>query len=189
MAFDFSAELTGWQGKPALGKGIEYQVLDATDRDQLLTLSGQPFDAVLCSNAFMDMPVIEPLIEAAHGLLRPGGRFVFSVVHPCFNTSGATQVVRQWSDDGGASYLRFAVEVWRYKTAATVRGDGIQGQPVQQLYFDRPLEQLLNAFFERGFAMDGMEEPAFAPSDRPPTPSWRNMPEIPAFFVARMRRA
>jgi hypothetical protein len=157
------------------------------DQDQLLALGETSFDAILCSNALMDIPLIEPLIETSRRLLRAEGRFVFSVVHPCFNTSGATQIVEQWSDDAGTLHLQFAVKVWRYKTAASVKGEGIQGQPAFQFYFDRPLEQLLGTFFERGFVMDGIVEPAFEPENRPATPSWRNMPEIPPFFVARMR--
>jgi 2-polyprenyl-3-methyl-5-hydroxy-6-metoxy-1,4-benzoquinol methylase len=187
-AFDFSPELVRLAERASLASGIDFRIADATNKSQLLELAdGHSFDAILCSNALMDMPVIEPLIEAAHELLKPNGRFVFSVVHPCFNTSGAAQVVEQWSDDDGTDRLRFAVKVWRYKTAATVKGNGIQGQPAPQIYFDRPLEDLLSAFFEHGFAMDGIVEPAFAPEDRPATPSWRNMTDLPPFLVARMR--
>ncbi|MEZ4714547.1 MAG: methyltransferase domain-containing protein [Caldilineaceae bacterium] len=49
------------------------------------------FDAVSCQMALMDMPEIAPLMRAAYALLKPGGCFVFSLVHPAFNQTNATR--------------------------------------------------------------------------------------------------
>jgi SAM-dependent methyltransferase len=37
----------------------------------------------------MDMAQIDPLFRALARLVRPGGRFVFVLCHPCFNQGGA----------------------------------------------------------------------------------------------------
>ena len=37
--------------------------------------------------AMMDMIVIDPLLDSLAELLKPGGRFVFSLPHPCFNAN------------------------------------------------------------------------------------------------------
>jgi len=37
----------------------------------------------------------------------------------------------------------------------------VQGQAVPQYYFHRPIWALFNVFFEEGFVIVGMEEPAF----------------------------
>ena len=65
---------------------IEYRVLDATSREQLLALGERRFDAAVCTMALMDMAAIEPLLAGLSRLLKVGGRFVFSVPHPCFNS-------------------------------------------------------------------------------------------------------
>ncbi len=40
--------------------------------------------------ALMDMADIEPLFSALRELLKPGGRFVFTVCHPAFNSTLAS---------------------------------------------------------------------------------------------------
>src|SRR5918999_1154401 len=56
---------------------IEYRLADATDEDQLRALGPGRFDAAVCNQALMDMPVIEPLLRALAKLVKPTGRFVF----------------------------------------------------------------------------------------------------------------
>lgn len=63
---------------------IEYRYLDATDRAQLLALGDKRFDAIVSNMVIMDMVNIEPLMQAIPALLKPGGRFVFALMHPCF---------------------------------------------------------------------------------------------------------
>src|SRR5262245_18619249 len=67
---------------------IDYQHMDATDEAQLLTLGQRKFDAAVCLMALMDMPTLDPLLSALSQLLQANGRFVFSITHPCFNTTG-----------------------------------------------------------------------------------------------------
>ncbi len=62
------------------------------------------------------------------------------------------------------------------------------GQPVPQVYFHRPLSVLLASCFRAGFALDGLEEPAFAPGEPAERPlAWANFPEIPPVLVGRLR--
>ncbi len=66
---------------------IRYLVLDAADESALLSLGEGRFDAAVCSMALMDLPDISPLLRSLRRLLKAGGRFVFSVPHPCFSSS------------------------------------------------------------------------------------------------------
>jgi hypothetical protein len=68
----------------------------------------------------------------------------------------------------------------------TGEGVAIDGQPVNHLYFDRPLSLLLGPFFDAGLALDALEEPAF-PASADASPGWSGVPEIPAVLVARLR--
>lgn len=167
---------------------ITYYVIDATDKDQLLTLGESHFDAAVSNMALMDMATIEPLFEALHTLLKPGGRFVFSVTHPCFQSTDMTKVVEQ-DDKAGKLVTRHSVKISQYITPRAFKGLGIAGQPLPHYYFHRPLSVLLNICFQAGFAIDGMAEPVFEAEKEGRHPfSWINFKEIPAALVVRVRK-
>jgi len=134
----------------------------------------------------MDMTDIRPLAEAARNLLEPAGRFVFSTTHPCFNTLG-TRFVHEYEDADGEPVERRGVVISRYATPSVGEGVGIVGQPSKQLYFDRPLNELLRPFFEAGLMLDGIEEPTFPPRDDVPRLHWDALAEIPPVLAARFR--
>jgi len=168
---------------------IDYLALDATDREQLRALGGHRFDAALCSMALMDMSEIDPLIESLGGLLKPGGRFVFSILHPCFNSNAATLTAERFERDG-ALRTDYAVKVAGYLRVPPRKGVGIPGEPAPHYYFHRSLSRLLTTCFRAGLVMDALEEPAFA-EQTPSTAaiSWIHLTDIPPLFVARLRLA
>ena len=88
-------------------------MLDATDEAALLALGEQQFDAAVCNMALFDMADIQPMMTALVRLLRLGGRFIFSVLHPCFN-SAHMAVVAEAEEREGTSITRYAVKVFRY---------------------------------------------------------------------------
>jgi 2-polyprenyl-3-methyl-5-hydroxy-6-metoxy-1,4-benzoquinol methylase len=169
---------------------IEYRSLDATDPAALAELGVARFDAVVATMVLMDMPVIAPLLAALPRLLRPGGRFVFAVMHPCFNSNGAAMVIEEdWNEEGILS-TRYAMKVSRYLDLRPGKGTGMIGEPEPHYYFHRPLSVLLGEAFRAGLVLDGIEEPAFPPSDdtaRAGSLSWQNYTEIPPALVARLR--
>ena len=166
---------------------IEYRLVDATDEDQLLALGEGRFDAAVCNQALMDMPVIEPLLRALARLLSPTGRFVFSVPHPSFNSLGCRWGVESEVRDGRLVETRH-VKVIDYLRVPPGKGPGMPDEPAPHWYFHRPLSALFGACFAAGFVLDGLEEPAFSPEDSSPAPlSWLNYHDIPPVLVARGR--
>ncbi len=189
VATDFSAGLLGYAQKRSAQAGlkIDYHLIDATDEAQLLTLGEARFNAVVCNMALMDMTTIEPLAKAAARALKPGGRFVFSVPHPCFNSNAMTMVAEQ-EDKEGVLVDTYSLKISSYLTLPPGKGAGAAGEPVPHYYFHRPLHVLLNAFFRVGFSLDGLEEPAYLPQ----TPSqqvlsWANFKDFPPLLAARLR--
>ncbi len=166
---------------------LEYRVVDATNMEQLLALGQHHFDAIVCNMGIMDMSTIEPLITAISKLLKPNsGRFVFSIMHPCFNSNSTLTLEEEHRD--GQIVETYAVKVSTYLHMQPQKGLGIVGQPVPHYYFHRPLHVLFGTAFNTGLVMDGLEEPAFdASSKSKGTLSWANFREIPPVLTVRMR--
>jgi 2-polyprenyl-3-methyl-5-hydroxy-6-metoxy-1,4-benzoquinol methylase len=171
---------------PDLSDRIDYRLVDATDEEQLLALGEGHFDALLCSMVLMDMPVIDPLLRAARRLLKPGGRFVFAVQHPAFNSNAVRLCAETETRDDGLEVTKHAVKVSEYLVVPAGKGTGMPGEPVPHWYFHRPLHELCGAFFQAGFVLNALEEPALATRDtNPHALSWSNLPGIPPVLVAR----
>jgi 2-polyprenyl-3-methyl-5-hydroxy-6-metoxy-1,4-benzoquinol methylase len=189
VAVDFSEELLALAKQRPRGQEIDYRVIDATSYDALLGLGEASFTAALCNMALMDMADIHPLIKALARLLVPGGIFVFSILHPCFNNP-ANIMVSELEDREGNFETVYSVKTSRYLTPFTRLGAAMHGQPVPHPYFHRPLGNLIGAGCEAGFALDALEEPAFPKGHAPGTTplSWSShFSEIPPVLVARMR--
>ena len=167
---------------------ITFSVANVADADTMMRLPGKPFDAAVCTMGIMDIAVITPLAETLPRLLKPGGRFVFSVLHPVFNSEGTrTTLEREFTPHGVEE--RFAVWVPDYLRTRAYLGIGIQGQPKPHRYFHRPVSELLRVFLKQGFALTGFEEPRFPPEaySRAKSPLssvfWR---EFPLVLVVRL---
>jgi SAM-dependent methyltransferase len=167
---------------------IEFRLVDATDGSALRALGEHRFDAAVSNMALMDIADIEPLASALPHLLKPTGRFVFTVCHPCFNTTGVSHMAEE-RDAGGALETIYSVRVSRYLGLTPGRGLGIPSQQVPHFYFDRPLHLLLGTFFARGLVLDGLEEPAFDESvpSKFQTRWGGNFHEIPPVLAGRLR--
>lgn len=168
------------------GGGIEYRSVDATDVEALLAL-GDPksFDAAVSNMAIMDMEAIDPMVAAAARLLKPSGRFVFSTLHPAFNSGKARPTVE--IDPEGSTAEVYSVKVSSYAQPATGKGVAIVGQPVEQWYFHRPLSKILEPFFAHGFALDALDEPLVDPDQGTPGTPKYVYTQVPGVLVGRMR--
>jgi SAM-dependent methyltransferase len=185
VATDFSEPML--ERARARGGDVEYRPLDATDPDSLAAVVGAgPFDAVVCNMAMMDMSTLDPLADALPSLLAPGGRFVFSVIHPAFC---GPESVRTLEHVEHADHLerRFSVKVSRYITPRVGRGIAVEGQPEPQWYFERPISLLLAPFFRSGLAVDGIEEAVMPPGAVREGSMDVLFREIPGIFAARLR--
>lgn len=191
VASDFSPKLI------ELAKGrttehadrIAYHVVDATDEAQLMGLAGEDqrqFDAGVCINAIMDMPAIEPLFRAVAKLIKPEGRFVFTVMHPCFNGL-AISMSPELPDY--AQQPTYSVKISKYLSWNVTKGLAISSQPLEQFYWHRPLHVLLNSAFKSGLVMDGIEEPKLIEAESAKNAfNWSNYDMPPILFV-RLRVA
>jgi ubiquinone/menaquinone biosynthesis C-methylase UbiE len=73
-----------------LPRGIEYIHDDAQGLRRIPDVS---FDAVVCHMALMDIPELEPTVRSIARILKPGGWFVASIVHPCYKTPADGELI------------------------------------------------------------------------------------------------
>jgi len=190
VAFDFSERFIerARERTPEGMTNIDYHVIDATDADGMLALGEGRFDAAVATMMLMDLATLDPLMHALRRMLKPNGRFVFSISHPCFDTSDTSHFAESAEEDG-RYVVRSGVKVTRYRTPTAFKTEGVIGQPQAQYYFHRSLETLLTPAFRAGFVIDALEEPAFTRPAQDKMPlRWKNMPEISPILVVRMRR-
>jgi SAM-dependent methyltransferase len=190
-ASDFSAVFVERARKHAsdAGLSISCEVADVTDERQILALGeASSFDAAVCTMAVHDIADLAPMASALRTMLKPEGRFVFSVMHPAFNATNPV-FVAETADEDGDVQTRYALKISRYRDRAPERGIGILGQPEPHWYFPRTFTELLAPFLAAGWGLDGLEEPAFsADLATPEKPfSWTNYPSIPPVLVVRLR--
>ncbi len=188
VAFDFSERfINRARQRTPSGLPIAFHVADATDYQRLLEFGAGQFDQAVASMALMDVVLIDPLFQALAILLKPGGHFIFTICHPCFQPPAMTRY-GELSDIDGQIVRQTGVKISRYLTPSTDLGLGIVGQAEAQYYFHRPLSVYLSAAFAAGFVLDGIEEPSFSfDKANPGGLRWDDMPEIPPVLAMRLR--
>ncbi len=160
IAIDFCDELIKIAQSKPLADKIEYKVIDVTDAKDLGKLKKHKFDSIVCTMALMDIEKIEPLIRFLPKILKDNGKFVFSILHPSFN-SGDITLMHEHSDVPGKPHHSYFVKVRNYLVSRKYKGIAMRGQPKLQYYFHRPLSEILNLCFNNGFYMNGLREPSF----------------------------
>ena len=140
---------------------------------------GSGFDRVVALMVLMDIPTLGPLVADVARVLSPGGRFIFTILHPCF-----------WSQ----SPVEDPVTGERYRK---VRGYlGHEQRWVDSFGGHRHYHRPLSWYFEQlgavGLAVTRMAEPATLPVDLRPVEEWNEyevwMATIPTMIGISARR-
>jgi ubiquinone/menaquinone biosynthesis C-methylase UbiE len=132
-------------------------------------LGTSTFDAVTCNFGLSDIDDLDGTITTIEALLRPGGCFVFSILHPCF--AGAAEVSAAWPEGG------------RYYDEGRWHADARLSPLRRQVGANhRMLSTYLNALRRHKLRLDELSEPV-------PDPQWsRNRPGAdrgPVYLAAR----
>lgn len=157
-------------------------VADARDLARCRELAAGAFDAAVFLLSLQNMDPLEPSLASAAWALRPGGRLVLLLTHPCF------RIARQsgWGWDAGRK-LRYR-RVDRYLTPLRIPlrpPSSGQGAPAPS--FHRPLNAYVNALAAGGLLVEAMREVA-GPAGGGSPAEQRAESEFPLFLALGARK-
>ncbi|MHB8576710.1 MAG: class I SAM-dependent methyltransferase [Dehalococcoidia bacterium] len=121
------------------------------------------FDAVVANMVLMDIPDFEAAIGACIRALRPGGDFIFSLSHPCF-------------EEDGAAWAKGYVAVAEYLNEHTI-------EQAVSMRFHRPLSRYLNAVIDGGCRLRKLVEPRLGDEWAEGDPAQARNAHVPSFIV------
>lgn len=161
---------------------VTYEVVDATAEREIVNCGG-PFDAAVSIMGAMSMPMLRPMFGGVWRVLKPRGIFVLVTLHPSFATSGYKFAKSEQDDEP------HGLTVSRYLSRYVTHGVTNVAQKEPQIYFHRPMHELLSDAFASGLVLDGMEE---LPAPEQPMDEsrlmWNVIPDIPMAVALRFRR-
>lgn len=152
------------------GLGIEYVAGDAGDNRLFEAAS---FDGVVCNFGVSDIDDLAATLATVRRVLRPGGFFVLSLLHPCF--PGWTEnVSASWPRGGGY----FAEGWWRSQAARSLLRRQVGSS-------HRMVSTYINALVRHDLPIESAAEP------QPPSRWLAENPDldpVPTFLVLRCAR-
>lgn len=143
--------------------GIAYLQADLSAPDLPARLPG-PFDAVVANMVLMDIPQFGDAVRNCLAVLRPGGDFIFSLVHPCFEEEGAT-----WDEQRGVAVREYLSE---YAIPQAI------GHRIH-----RPLSAYINALAGAGCVVRQMIEPRLDAQYAALGPQYARNAHVPSYLV------
>lgn len=149
---------------------IEYRHDDARALD---CCAAAEFDGVVCFMSLMDIADLQPTVSSVHRVLRPGGWFVFAVLHPCFNTSRSDELAVA---DG------LVRAIGRYFVEGHWRSEKRTGPPGKAGAHHRTLSTYLNTLLATGLQLEAVAEPVLGGRQAELQPIWT---ELPSALVVR----
>jgi SAM-dependent methyltransferase len=155
---DISAAMLG-KARERGPRGIAYVHADVTQHPRWW--DGQPFSGCTCELALMDIDDLAGTLSTVAAVLRPGGWFAASIVHPCF--PGSDKGCSSWPPEEG-----YEGEGWW--TSPDHNPDGAR---IRVGATHRKLSTFLNALLEAGLEAECFVEPAAT---------------VPTFLLWRCRR-
>jgi SAM-dependent methyltransferase len=153
---DVSAEMLG-RARASGPPDITY--IQADVAGDLAWWDGRPFDGCTCEMALMDIDDLAGALSAVTAVLRPGGWFVASIVHPCL--PGSERGASSWPP--GEGYER---EGW-WTSPDHHSPEGVR---IRVGATHRKLSTYLNALLDAGLEAERFTEP---PAPVPTYLLWR----------------
>jgi len=169
--------------------GIEYHVSDAANLEKF---ESDHFEVVTCFMALMDIENYREAIRETARVLKKNGRFIFSIVHPCFEWDDVTasgQHIGEWKyGEGKRSSARRPLhyEITRYfgqlKLISSWDMKRLK-RPFVTTAFHRTLTDYVQALFASGLLVRRLVEPRPTKKGISEHPNLRKHTRIPQSII------
>lgn len=161
--------------------GITYKACDAA---QLTMIADQAFDLVVSCMALMDMPNAADAIKEMARVVRPAGRCVMLICHPCFDVPGGSSWLVEREPLSGTEVSR---RVRRYRGVFETWIRWSSDSELQLHTYHRPLSWYFGAIRSAGMAVTLLDEPRPTPEFLEQEPQGAAINEIPMHIVVEAR--
>jgi 2-polyprenyl-3-methyl-5-hydroxy-6-metoxy-1,4-benzoquinol methylase len=151
---------------------VRYELADLTRK---LPFTNGNFDIVLANMVLMDLPKLDRAVREFSRILRPGGKLVFSIVHPCYFPF-------DWKCRGRSRLFKMVDD---YLTPRTLVLD-FWGRT---LHFHRPLSAYLRLLAKNNFCIAGLLEPRPTQKMLHAHPDWEHHTRVPSFLIVSAIRS
>lgn len=138
---------------------IKYQIASALE----LPFLDKQFDFVMSTMALMDMPNLNKALTEAYRVIKSGGFFQFSIIHPCFFTPQFKWIYDENNERVAilcGDYYKpkiGEVDEWIFSAAPEEIKAGMRKFRIPR--FDRILSDWLNSLIKIGFILEEFNEP------------------------------
>ena len=165
--------------------GIRYRVADA---ERLSAFAPQSFDVVVSNMALMDIAHADAAIREVGRLLRPAGRLVASLCHPCFDVLSRSTWELEVRPMGSTTVWR---KVQRYRELYHEPVPWVlpSGRSRSTEGYHRPLSWYFRALRSAGLAVEQFEEPAPLEEMLRESPQGPYIAQVPLHCVLGARKA
>lgn len=126
--------------------------------------------------ALQDMPDVGKVLQAVRALLRPGGRFVASIAHPCTDTP-----FRVWERDGGGGKRWLCIDRYFERGPLEYTWSG-WGRDFTTASFHATLEEWVGWILEAGFHLRALKEPCPTEQALRARPDLEDAARVPYFL-------
>lgn len=160
---------------------IDYRVGDARDLSFLPVCT---FDAAACLLAIQNINPIGPVFSGVAAALKPWGKLVLVMMHPCFR--GLKETAWGWDEKSAVQYRR--VDRYLLPRKSPIVAHPGKDPDTYTWSFHKPIETYVRALRGAGLLVDAIEEwPSHKTSDSGPRAAAENSArkEIPMFMAIR----
>jgi len=153
VGIDASAALIDVANRRKNVPNLSYRVDDA---QHLRTFSDASIDIAVSQLAIMDIPNHRALFRSVRHVLKTGGAFVFSLLHPCFETPFHAPDESPFLIDTNGTAIAYIVRRYTSEGFWQSGGTGVRGHMGA---YHRKLSTLLNDLLAAGFLLEKLDEP------------------------------
>lgn len=159
IGIDISTALIDVANQRSNRQNLSYRLDDA---QHLQTFSDDSIDIVVSQMAIMDIPDHRAMFRSVRRVLKTGGDFVFSLLHPCFETPFRAPHESQFLMDESGTAIACVVRRYAKEGFWQSGGTGVRGRMGA---YHRTLSTLINDLLAAGFSLERLDEPVVGGSE------------------------